>query len=92
MDINWFKNEVIPKIADVYKVDYSFFANGDFGNLDRVEFEGNGKGGHIDFWSLGWLNIHLVDYANGDELLNVLLEPQQDERKEEAFKRLLELL
>lgn len=92
MDINWFKDEIHPIIEQNYKLTYSFFKNGDFGDLNRVEFEGNEKGGNIDFWSSGWLNIHLVDYEKGNELLNVLVEPQQEMEKNEAFIKLKRLL
>jgi len=91
-DVIWFKNEFISLLGEGYKMEYSTFKDGDFGNLERVEIEGNNKGGNIDFWSLGWLNIHLVDYEKGDELLNVLLEPHQEREQEEAFKKLQELL
>ncbi|MDR2039449.1 MAG: hypothetical protein LBQ60_16120 [Bacteroidales bacterium] len=88
----WFKNEFIPLLSQEYKIEYSVFQDGDFGNLERFEIEGNNKGGNIDFWSLGWLNIHLVDYESGNELLNILLEPHQEREKEEAFKKLEEFL
>lgn len=91
-DILWFKNEFIPLLVEDYKIEYVSFKEGDFGTLERVEIEGKNKGGNIDFWSLGWLNIHLVDYEEGKELLNVLLEPNQKIEKEEAFKKLLTLL
>ncbi len=91
-DIIWFKNKFIPLLSQKYTIEYSSFLDGDFGNLERVEIEGNHKGGNIDFWSLGWLNIHLVDYEKENELLNVLLEPHQEREKEEAFKKLEEFL
>jgi hypothetical protein len=91
-NIIWFKNDFVPLMKEGYALEYSFFENGDFGNLARAEFEGNGKGGNVDFWSSGWLNIHLVDYISGNELLNVLVEPQEEKERSEAFKKLQELL
>lgn len=91
-DMSWFKNEFIPKFEKKYIIKYSSFKDGDFGNLERAEIEGNNKGGSIDFWSWGWVNIHLVDYEKGNELLNVLLEPCQEREKEKAFKILKEFL
>jgi hypothetical protein len=92
-DIIWFKNEFAHLLGQGYELKYSTFQDGDFGNLERVEIEGNNKGGNVDFWSLGWLNIHLVDYyEKGNELLNVLLEPHQEREKEVAFRKLKELL
>ncbi len=86
-DIEWFKNKVEP-ILNGFKLEYSFFENGDFGNLNRVEFEGNGKGGNVDFWEKDWLEIHLYDYNKDEELIHVLLEPSQKEEKEKALHEL----
>ena len=91
-DVAWFRDRFIRLIGDGYKFEYTFFKDGDFGDLDRVEFEGNEKGGNVDFWSSGWLNIHLVDYKNEGELLNVLLEPHQEKEQEQAFEKLQSLL
>lgn len=91
-DMTWFKDRFIRLVRDGYKFEYTFFENGDFGDLERVELEGNEKGGNIDFWSSGWLNIHLVDYKIESELLNVLLEPHQEKEKEKAFEKLQSLL
>jgi len=86
-DIEWFKKDVEP-ILTGFKCEYSFFENGDFGDLNRVEFEGNGKGGNIDFWEKNWLEIHLYDYNKDKELIHVLLEPSQKEEKEKALNKL----
>ena len=89
--IFWFKNEVEPYLKN-FEVKYKFFEKGDFGDLNQVEFNSKEKGGEIDFWSTGWLSIHFVDYIKGEELLNVFLEPHQEEEKEDAFKKLQALL
>lgn len=67
------------------KAEYHSFKQGDFGDLERVELEGNKKGATVDFWSSGWLGVHLYDYAKDSELLNILLEPEQNLEKEKAF-------
>lgn len=90
-NIVWFKEEV-EQYLKMFEIKYKFFEKGDFGDLNQVEFNSKEKGGEIDFWSTGWLGIHLVDYIKGEELLNVFLEPHQEEEKENAFKRLQELL
>lgn len=90
-DINWFKKEVEPCLKG-YEIKYKFFEKGDFGSLNQVEFNAEKQGGEIDFWSTGWLGVHLVDYINGEELLNAFLEPHQEEEKEKTLKRLQELL
>ena len=89
--VAWFKEEVEPYLKR-FEIKYKFFEEGDFGELNQVEFNSKEKGGEIDFWSTGWLGIHLVDYIKGDELLNVFLEPHQENEKENAMKRLQELL
>lgn len=86
-DIEWFKSTVVPRLEN-YEVKYKSFEKGDFGSLSQIEFNSELMGGTIDFWSLGWLGIHLVDYKNGVELLNVLLEPDQNSEKENAFEEL----
>jgi hypothetical protein len=90
-NISWFKENIIPYLEG-FEIEFKFYENGDFGDLNQVEFNSNEKGGEIDFWSTGWLGIHLVDYIEGEEILNVLLGPDQYEEKENAGKRLQELL
>lgn len=89
--MKWFKETVSPMLSE-YDIVYHLPEKGDFGDLERVELEGNEKGVTIDFWSSGWLNLHAVDYKTEDELLNVLLEPEQHLEKELFFNKLLQLL
>jgi hypothetical protein len=86
-----FKEKVEPYLNG-YEIKYKFFEKGDFGDLDQIEFNSKAKGGEIDLWSMGWLGIHLVDYTKEEELLNVFLEPHQQEEKEKALEKLQELL
>ncbi len=90
-NVDWFKVEIAPYLKE-FEIKYKFFENGDFGDLNQVEFNSQRTGGEIDFWSSGWLGIHFVDYIKGEELLNAFLEPHQEQEKENAFKRLQELL
>ncbi len=90
-DINWFKKNITPVLKD-YKIEYSFYEKGDFGDLNRVEFEGKGKGGNIDFWEKDWLEIHLYDYQKDKELIHLLLDPQQELQKDKAIEILKNLL
>jgi hypothetical protein len=57
-----------------------------------VEFNSKKIGGNIDFWGLGWLGIFVWNYETEEQMFNVLIEPHQREEKEEALKRLQELL
>jgi len=85
MNLDWFKKELESKLEN-YEMTFSFFENGDFGNLDRVEFENLRKVGNIDFWDSGWIEIHLVDYKEEKELFHVMLEPNQEYEKERALE------
>lgn len=90
-DVDWFKSEFEPYLEG-YDIEYRFFKKGDLGDLNQVEFNSKERGGEIDFWSLGWLNVHFVNYANGEVLLNVLLKPEQFKEKDEILNKLKELL
>jgi len=91
IDFDWFKRELAPILKN-YDITYRFYEEGDFGSLNQVEFNSIEKGGEIDFWGLGRLEIFVWDYEKEKELLNVLLDPCQEEEKEKVFKRLQELL
>jgi hypothetical protein len=90
-DIIWFKENILPTLRE-YQIEYRSFENGDFGDVERVEFEGNNKGGSIDFWSTGWLGIHAYNYKEEQEIINVLLEPEEHLEKTKAFEKLQEIL
>ena len=90
-DIDCFKIEFESYLKG-YEVEYRFFENGDLGDLNSVEFNSEERGGAIEFWSSGWLYVHFVDYIKGDELLNILLEPEQYEEKHKILNELKELL
>ena len=90
-DITWFKENMLPALGG-YLIEYKSFKNGDFGDIERVEFEGNNKGGSIDFWSSGWLGIHVYNYKEEREIMNILLEPEQVLDKDKAFIELQSVL
>ena len=90
-DIDWFKEYLAPNFIN-YEINFKSFKNGDFGDIERVEFEGKGQGGSIDFWSSGWLGIHLYHYKEDRVIMNILLEPEQNLEKEKAFEDLLKRL
>lgn len=52
MDFLKFNEEVRPLLKG-YCVEFSKFANGDFGELERVELEGFNKLAAVEFWSEG---------------------------------------
>jgi hypothetical protein len=90
-NIEWFKSDLAPKLEG-YDLSYTFFNEGDFGSLSQVEFNSKKIGGNIDFWGLGWLGIFVWNYETEEQMFNVLVESHQEEEKEEALKRLQELL
>lgn len=90
-DVKWFKSNVIPKIKG-YELEYKFFDEGDFGSLNQIEFSSKKIGGNVDFWGLGWLGIFVWNYETEEQLLNVLLEPNQKKEQDEALRQLQDLL
>lgn len=90
-DLEWFTKDIAPSMSS-YEIEYRFFEQGDFGELNQVEFNSELKGGNIDFWGLGWIGIHLVDYISGDEIMNVLLEPTERENINFNLNKLISLL
>ncbi|AZB00161.1 hypothetical protein EG359_11230 [Chryseobacterium joostei] len=90
-NIDWFKNEIANNLKG-YELIYKSFEDGDFGSLNQVEFNSEKISGNIDFWGLGWLGIFVWDSIEEQELLNILLEPHQNEEKEKALKKMQELL
>lgn len=93
--MNYFKNNIFPNIRDYYKINFSTSVERDitsFGNLERVEIEGNNLLGGIDFWSSGWIDFHLIDLRNDKEILNILVSPDRNKEKTmilEDFERTL---
>ena len=90
-DIEWFNRSIAPDLKN-FEIKYRFFAEGDFGALNQIEFNSKLVGGNIDFCGLGWLGIFVRDYKNEKIMLNILLEPQQEKEKTEAFEKLNRLL
>ena len=59
------------------EISYRHFQNGDFGDLSQVEFGRGERVGAIDFWSSGYVGIHLVNTDTGQVLINSLLSPEE---------------
>jgi hypothetical protein len=90
-DIEWFKSEIAPNLNG-YEVIYKFFEKGDFGSLNQIEFNSERLGGNIDFWGLGWLGVFIWNYEADEEVLNVLLRPEQSEEKDKVLRQMLDRL
>lgn len=91
MDSSWF-NEGIKPLLNGYSLEYSSFPNGDFGDLERIELEGFNKLGTVEFWSKGWVGIDIYDCALDDQIMNVLLSPEEKESIPQAFERFVKIL
>ncbi|EOW6670811.1 hypothetical protein ACOZZ3_001569 [Cronobacter dublinensis] len=89
MDVIFFKKEIEPYLTG-YVFQYSSFLGGDFGDLERVEFEGCNKIGTIDFWSKGWIGIDIYDFILSEQLINLLLGPDEEQLK--AIESLVRIL
>ena len=91
-NFEYFNQYIKNKIPSEVGLKYSNDTNGLFGSLQRVEFESQTRIGGVDFWSSGWINMHLVDTVKGNELINILLEPNKKEKVYDAFDHMLELI
>ncbi|MDG1642596.1 hypothetical protein SB6421_04869 [Klebsiella huaxiensis] len=89
MNVNDFKNKIEPTLPE-YLFEYSFFSDGDFGDLDRVEFKGHQKIGAVEFWSKGYVGIDIYDIQLDDQIFNILISPEEE--PSEAIERLMKIL
>lgn len=90
-NISWFKEIVEPTLKG-YEIEYRYYEEGDFGSLNQVEFNSKEKGGNVDFWGLGWLGLYVWDYEKEEEIMNILLSPDQENEKEIAFEEFQKIL
>ncbi|MBI6684317.1 hypothetical protein YA0697_21655 [Pseudomonas viridiflava] len=91
MDSSWFDESVKPLLKG-FSLECSSFADGDFGDLERIELEGFNKLGTIEFWFKGWVGINIYDLALDNQIMNVLLSPEEGESVSKAFDRFLKIL
>ena len=92
---SYFKENIVPKIEKYYSITFSTFIEENIiglGNLDRFEIEGDSFLGGVEFWSRGWLGIHLINLTSDDEIFNILISPDQNIKKIEMLKKLEDIL
>ncbi|MEA5674283.1 hypothetical protein VA602_23475 [Pseudomonas sp. MH2] len=82
-------NKEVKRLLKGYSVEYSTFANGDFGNLERIELESFNKLATVEFWSEGWIGIDIYDCACDEQVMNILLSPEEKDLVPKAFEKLL---
>ncbi len=91
MDRFWFDEYIKPRLSG-YSFEYSKFIRGDFGDLERIELEGLGKLGTVEFWSQGWVGLDVYDCACDDQVMNVLLSPEEKGSVLREFERFIGVL
>lgn len=91
MDAIQFNKEVTPLLKG-YSLEYSTFASGEFGSLERIELEGFNKMATVEFWSEGWVGIDIYDCACDEQVMNILLSPAEKNLVPKAFEKLLDTL
>jgi hypothetical protein len=91
MDIHWFQENVKPRLQDC-SFTYSSFSGGQFGDLERVELEGDRKLGTVEFWSEGWLGIDVYDLDLDDQVMNTLLSPEEKHLVGKVIERMINLM
>lgn len=87
----WFKEEMEPRLSG-FSLAYRSFGEGDFGHLERVEFESEALMGTFDFWSHGWLDMHVIEPVTVEERLNIFMGPDQESEKAQDVTAFLALL
>jgi hypothetical protein len=90
-NIEWFKETIEPLLKE-YEVTYRSFKDGDFGDLESVEFNGDKLCGGVEFWSSGMLGIDLLDLASGEDLMNVLVNGEDSGEKARKLEELISVL
>lgn len=91
MDGSWFNERVKPHLKG-FSLEYSSFAGGDFGDLERIELEGFNKLGTVEFWSEGWVGIDIYDCVLDEQVMNVLLSPEEEESISQVFEQFVKIL
>ena len=84
MDGSWFDESVKPLLKG-FSLEYSSFA-------ERIELEGFNKLGTVEFWSKGWVGIDIYDCALDDQVMNVLLSPEEGASLSQEFDRFIKIL
>ena len=91
MSIAQFEKEIKP-LLNRYTMQYATFAYGDFGSLVRIELEGFNKLATVNFWSKGWIGIDIYDCACDEQVMNILLSPEDKHRIPLELDKFLTLL
>jgi len=91
MDVYGFNERIKPLLKD-YTVECSLFPDGDFGSLERVELEGLNKLATVEFWSEGWIGVDVFDCACDEQIMNILLSPEEVNLLPEVLEKFISIL
>ena|GEM_PF-954640 len=91
MNGRWFEEKIQPSLKGC-NFEYSEFIDGDFGDLERIELKGLNKLATVEFWSKGWIGIDVYDCALDEQVMNVLLSPEEKDAAYQVFESLIKLL
>lgn len=91
MNSSWFDENVKP-LLNGFSLEYSSFTDGNFGDLERIELEGFNKLGTVEFWSRGWVSIDIYDCTIDEQVMNILLSPEEGRAVSKALDRFIEIL
>lgn len=92
IDVRWFNYSIRPLLPE-FAFHHHYFESDDRSEgVHRVEIEGNKKGSKVMFYDSGALCVFVYDYKTGKELLNIHVDPDQDEEKYDILKKLPKLL
>lgn len=59
------------QFADAFQLKVISASNGDFGDLEGMQFDSDRCGGYLYFWSSGGIEYQLVDYEQGYEVVPI---------------------
>lgn len=91
MSVKYFDESIRPFMKG-YAFKYAAFLEGDFGDLERVEFEGDNKIGGVEFWSRGWGGADVYDCVLNEQVFNILLSPEETDLTEGMLLKMLKSL
>jgi len=90
-NLKWFEEKFSSKLQNL-QTEKSSFKDGQFGDLERIEFESEKKFGTIEFWSQGWINMDIYDCNIDDQIFNILLSPDEKDTMISKIEEFIDLL
>ncbi len=73
-------------------IQHKFHEQGDFGSLHQIRIDSKAIEVVIDFWGKGWIGLSIYDFGKDDYVLNELVDPKEEKRKESLIKQVEDYL